>query len=96
MYRVVNAAVIFEVLWQLLSFGHRELLATVRQLTAAEGFPVPGRDSPIDSVQDFFRVRLACVILDACGSCFSKGSLRRRLDHYLVVLQVGSLTFSLC
>ncbi|BEI85184.1 hypothetical protein CcaverHIS002_0505850 [Cutaneotrichosporon cavernicola] len=76
MYRVVNAAVIFEVLWQLLSFGH------------PEGFPVPGRDSPIDSVEDFFRVRLAGVILDTCGSCFAKGSLRRRLDHYLVVLQL--------
>jgi regulator of nonsense transcripts 2 len=76
MYRVVNAAVIFEVLWQLLSFGH------------PEGFPVPGRDSPIDSVQDFFRVRLACVILDTCGTCFAKGSLRRRMDHYLVVLQL--------
>lgn len=25
MYRVVNAAVIFEVLWSLISFGHREL-----------------------------------------------------------------------
>jgi hypothetical protein len=63
---------------------------------------VPGRDSPIDSVQDFFRVRLACVILDTCGTCFAKGSLRRRMDHYLVVLQVSSddrepqLTQALC
>ncbi|EJT53100.1 hypothetical protein A1Q1_00107 [Trichosporon asahii var. asahii CBS 2479] len=75
MYRVVNAAVIFDVLWSLLSFGHR--------------LPVPGRDSPIDSVSDFFRVRLASALLDTCGICFGKGSLRRKLDQYLVVLQVN-------
>ncbi|TXT09089.1 hypothetical protein VHUM_02563 [Vanrija humicola] len=79
MYRVVNSSVVFDVLWSLLSFGH------------AEGLPVPGRDSPIDSVSDFFRVRLACAILDTCGICFAKGSLRRKLDQYLVVLQLYAL-----
>ncbi|KAL7421122.1 mRNA decay protein [Cryptotrichosporon argae] len=79
MYRVVNAAVVFETLWSLLSFGH------------AAGLPVPGRDSPIDSVDDLFRVRLACTVLDTCGTCFDKGSLRRKLDQYLVVLQLYAL-----
>ncbi|KAL1407550.1 mRNA decay protein [Vanrija albida] len=79
MYRVVNSSVVFDVLWSLLSFGH------------PEGLPVPGRDSPIDSVSDFFRVRLACAILDTCGICFAKGSLRRKLDQYLVVLQLYAL-----
>lgn len=50
---------------------------------------MPGRDSPIDSADDFFRIRLACVLLDTCGVCFAKGSLRRKLDQYLVVLQVS-------
>ncbi|ORY33038.1 armadillo-type protein [Naematelia encephala] len=76
MYRVVNAAVIFDVLWSLLSFGH------------GEGLPVPGRDSPIDAVDDFFRVRLVCTLLDTCGSCFDRGSQRRKLDHFLVVFQL--------
>lgn len=42
-------------------------------------------------MDDFFRVRLACVVLDACGVCFGKGSLRRKLDEYLVVLQLYAL-----
>lgn len=88
MYRVVNAAVVFDILWSLISFGHRESTYRCR-LPPAEGLPVPGRDSPIDSVSDFFRVRLACAILDTCGICFGKGSLRRKLDQYLVILQVS-------
>ncbi|OCF78858.1 hypothetical protein I204_00802 [Kwoniella mangroviensis CBS 8886] len=76
MYRVVGAGVIFETLWSLLSFGH------------ADPFPVPGRESPIDAVDDFFRVRLACTLLDTCGACFDKGSQARKLDQYLVMLQL--------
>ncbi|WWC72867.1 uncharacterized protein I206_106831 [Kwoniella pini CBS 10737] len=76
MYRVVGASVIFETLWSLLSFGH------------ADPFPIPGRESPIDAVDDFFRVRLACTLLDTCGACFDKGSQARKLDHYLVMLQL--------
>ncbi|WRT69288.1 uncharacterized protein IL334_006272 [Kwoniella shivajii] len=76
MYRVVGAGVIFETLWSFLSFGH------------AESFPVPGRESPIDAVDDFFRVRLACTLLDTCGACFDKGSQARKLDQYLVMLQL--------
>ncbi|WWC90992.1 uncharacterized protein L201_005931 [Kwoniella dendrophila CBS 6074] len=76
MYRVVGAGVIFETLWSLLSFGH------------ADAFPIPGRESPIDAVDDFFRVRLACTLLDTCGACFDKGSQARKLDHYLVMLQL--------
>lgn len=91
MYRVVNSSVVFDVLWSLLSFGHRELHSWFMTNSAAEGLPVPGRDSPIDSASDFFRVRLACAILDTCGICFAKGSLRRKLDQYLVVLQLYAL-----
>ena len=54
----------------------------------AEGLPLPGRDSPIDSVDDFFRIRLVCALLDTCGSCFDRGAQKRKLDLFLVVLQV--------
>ncbi|ADV23037.1 hypothetical protein I315_04869 [Cryptococcus gattii Ru294] len=76
MYRVINASVIFEILWSLLSFGH------------VEPMPFPGRESPIDAVDDFFRVRLACTLLDTCGICFPKGSQGRKLEQYLVMLQL--------
>lgn len=50
---------------------------------------MPGRDSPIDSVDDFFRVRLVCSLLDCCGICFDRGSQKRKLDHFLTVFQVS-------
>lgn len=59
----------------------------------AEGLPLPGRDSPIDSVDDFFRIRLVCTLLDTCGACFDRGSQKRRLDHFLVVFQVRFFVF---
>ena len=93
MYRVVNAAVIFDVLYSLISFGHGEPCRFQREeklkYCSGEGFPVPGRDSPIDAVHDFFRVRLVCTLLDTCGACFEKGSQRRKLDHFLVIFQVS-------
>lgn len=51
--------------------------------------PFPGRESPIDAVDDFFRVRLACTLLDTCGVCFPKGSQGRKLEQYLIMLQVS-------
>lgn len=50
---------------------------------------MPGRDSPIDSVDDFFRVRLVCTLLQTFGLCFNKGSQKRKLDHFLVIFQVS-------
>ena len=52
---------------------------------------MPGRDSPIDSVDDFFRIRLVCTLLDACGACFDRGSQRRKLDNFLVLFQVRGI-----
>lgn len=76
MYRVLNTPVIFDTLWSLTSFGH------------PEGLPVPGRSSPIDASDDFFRVRLICTLLDTCGACFDRGSSKRKLDQFLVVFQM--------
>jgi hypothetical protein len=56
-----------------------------------DGLPVPGRDSPIDAVDDFFRIRLVCTLLDTCGACFDRGSQKRKLDHFLVIFQVGCI-----
>ena len=93
MYRVINAAVIFDTLWSLISFGHGEYImicaGTMLKLVSGEGLPVPGRDSPIDAVDDFFRVRLVCTLLDTCGACFDRGSQRRKLDHFLVIFQAS-------
>lgn len=40
-------------------------------------------------MDDFFRVRLVCTLLDCCGICFDRGSQKRKLDHFLTVFQVN-------
>ena len=55
---------------------------------AAEGRPTPDQASPMDAPDDFFRIRLVCVLLDAVGMCFDRGSLKRKLDDYIIFFQV--------
>lgn len=55
---------------------------------AAEGRPYPDVPSPIDPVDDCFRVRLVCTLLDTCGSCFERGALKKKLDSFLTFFQV--------
>ncbi|CAG8604300.1 1921_t:CDS:10, partial [Acaulospora colombiana] len=74
-YRLVNSRVIFDTLWSLVTFGHHE------------GRPLPGQISPIDAPDDFFRIRLVCTLLDACGMCFDRGSYKRKLDRFLTFFQ---------
>ena len=61
----------------------------------AEGRPLPGQPCPIDMPDDFFRVRLVCVLLDTCGMCFERGSQKKKLDNFLVFFQVCSNLFFL-
>ena len=91
MYRAVGSSIIFDVLWTFISFGHGNWDSGRNRLAdhpLAEGLPLPGRDSAIDSVDDFFRIRLICALLDTCGACFDRGAQKRKLDLFLVVLQV--------
>lgn len=43
---------------------------------------------------DFFRIRLVCVLLDTCGMCFDRGSQKRKLDNFLVFFQVCLFSIS--
>lgn len=36
---------------------------------------------------DFFRVRLVCVLLDTCGMCFDRGSQGKKMDNFLTFFQ---------
>ncbi|CAE6470742.1 unnamed protein product [Rhizoctonia solani] len=76
MYRLISSTLIFDTLWSLVTFGH------------PDGRPLPGQISPIDAPNDFFRIRLACVLLDTCGMCFDQGSQKRKLDNYITFLQL--------
>ena len=41
----------------------------------------------LDPPASYFRVRLVCVLLEACGGYFRSGSAARRLDRFLTVFQ---------
>jgi len=79
-YRLVNSGMVFDTFWSLVTFGH------------PDGRPLPGQACPIDMPDDFFRVRLICVLLDTCGMCFEKGSQRKRLDSFLTFFQLYIFT----
>lgn len=49
---------------------------------------MPLEPCPIDMPDDFFRVRLVCVLLDTCGMCFDSGSQKKKLDNFLTFFQV--------
>nr|GAT56787.1 nonsense-mediated mRNA decay factor [Mycena chlorophos] len=74
-YRLLSSGIIFDTLWSLVTFGH------------PEGRPLPNQFCPIDMPDDFFRVRLVCVLLDTCGMCFDRGTQRKKLDNFLVFFQ---------
>ncbi|SPO27701.1 related to NMD2 - Nonsense-mediated mRNA decay protein 2 [Ustilago trichophora] len=75
-YRLINSGIVFEQLWSLATFGH------------PNGRPWPGQVAPLDAPDDYFRIRLICTLLDTCGVCFDRGSLKKKLDDFLVFLNV--------
>ncbi|GAA5864331.1 hypothetical protein JCM3774_002754 [Rhodotorula dairenensis] len=75
-YRVIDSRVIFDTLWSLVTFGH------------PEGRPHPDLPTAIDAPDDYFRVRLVCTLLDTCGACFDRGTLKKKLDSFLTFFQM--------
>jgi regulator of nonsense transcripts 2 len=76
MYRVVDSTLIFDTLWKILNYGHKG------------GYAQPGEVCPFDLPDDYFRIRLACALLETCGHCFEKGAAKKKLDFYLSFLQL--------
>ncbi|OKO95182.1 Regulator of nonsense transcripts 2, partial [Penicillium subrubescens] len=74
-YKMIDSPVIFDTLYRIITFGHES------------GTPVPGKISPLDTPDDFFRLRLACTLLDTCGHCFDRGSAKKKLDFFLTFFQ---------
>ena len=79
-YKMVDSTVIFDTLYRMVTFGHEG------------GRPIPGRPSPLDQSDDFFRIRLVCTVLDTCGVCFDRGSSKKKLDFFLTFFQYYLLT----
>ncbi|KZT08499.1 transcription factor [Laetiporus sulphureus 93-53] len=79
-YRLVGSGIIFDTLWTLVTFGH------------PEGRPMPTQPCPVDMPDDFFRIRLVCVILDTCGMCFDRGTQQKKLDNFITFFQLYVLS----
>ncbi|TFK44796.1 transcription factor [Crucibulum laeve] len=74
-YRLLSSSIIFDTLWTIVTFGH------------TDGRPLPHQVVPLDTPDDFFRVRLVCVLLDTCGMCFDRGTQKKKLDNFLIFFQ---------
>ena len=73
-YKLANSTLIFNTLHSLLAYGHTADVA-------------PEITRRIDAPQNFFRVRLVCALLESCGTFFSRGAAKKRLDNFLPYLQ---------
>jgi len=96
-YRLLSSTIVFDTLWSLVTFGHREappkfILCNPNIIFTADGRPLPSQHIPLDMSDDFFRVRLVCVLLDTCGMCFDRGTQKKKLDSFLTFFQVRHLT----
>ncbi|KXN85361.1 Regulator of nonsense transcripts 2 [Leucoagaricus sp. SymC.cos] len=80
-YRMFSSSIIFDTLWSIITFGH------------PDGRPLPSQAVPLDMPDDFFRVRLVCVLLDTCGMCFDRGTQKKKLDNFLTFFQVWLTLF---
>jgi regulator of nonsense transcripts 2 len=74
-YKMIDSPVIFDTLYRIVTFGHEG------------GTPNPGRIVMLDLPDDYFRLRLACTLLDTCGHCFDRGSAKKKLDFFLNFFQ---------
>ncbi|CAO1623073.1 unnamed protein product [Sympodiomycopsis kandeliae] len=79
-YRVIHSGLVLDMLWSLITFGHPNARA------------LPGQRCRIDPPDDYFRIRLACTLLDVCGVCFDRASLRKKMDEFLVFFNLYILT----
>ncbi|KAK9243823.1 armadillo-type protein [Lipomyces tetrasporus] len=74
-YRIVDSPTIFDTLYTIVGFGHEG------------GRPQPGRFTPLDPADGYFRIRLVCTLLETCAAYFDRGSAKKKLDLFLGFFQ---------
>lgn len=75
-YRLVDSALIFDTLYKILNYGH------------PGGYARPDSINPLDLPDDYFRIRLACALLETSGTFFDKGAVKKKLDFFLAYFQL--------
>lgn len=68
-YRMVESSIIFKVLYTLITYG--------------VSFEINEKPESLDPSDNFFRVRLVCVMLETCGQYFDRGNTKKKLDCFL-------------
>lgn len=105
-FQVVSSAVIFEMLYHCINFGHLvpavgTAAATPVVVDPATGLAVPityiGKYDPrvpcdLDPPGDLFRAQLVCELLNTCGNYYVRGSSRDKLARFLTYFQRFLLT----
>ncbi|RNA18662.1 regulator of nonsense transcripts 2 isoform X1 [Brachionus plicatilis] len=76
-YRMVESSIIFKTLYTLITFG---VSYDLNELIA-------NADTCADPLDNYFRIRLVCTLLDTCGQYFDRGSTKKKLDCYLIYFQ---------
>ena len=79
-YRMVESSIIFKVLYTLITYG---VAFDANEATKPES---------LDPSDNFFRVRLVCVMLDTCGQYFDRGNTKKKLDCFLIYFMVEPRT----
>lgn len=74
-YRLVDSPLIFDTLYKLLNYGWEG------------GYVRPGLVNPLDLLDDYFRIRLVCNLLETCGMYYDKGAAKKKLDFFLTYFQ---------
>ncbi|CAF0714012.1 unnamed protein product [Brachionus calyciflorus] len=74
-YRMVESSIIFKTLYTLITYG---VSYDINEAMS---------ENAIDPLDNYFRVRLVCALLDTCGQYFDRGSTKKKLDCFLVYFQ---------
>ncbi|KAJ1961949.1 mRNA decay protein [Dispira parvispora] len=74
--KIVSTDVVFDTLYTILTLGY------------PDPHFYPGRFSPLDLPQDFFRVRLCSCLLDTCGVYLANSQAQTKLDLFLLTLEL--------
>ena len=49
---------------------------------------IANNEYSLDPIDNYFRIRLVCIILETCGQYFDRGSTKKKLDCFLLYFQV--------
>ncbi|OMH83713.1 Regulator of nonsense transcripts UPF2 [Zancudomyces culisetae] len=90
-HRMISPTELFELCYMLMNLGY-ERLESGKGGKVRFMIPVPGRECSLDPSDDYFRVRLMCVLLKSCSPLFSTKTEKIQLMVVMLVFQLYVLS----